>query len=305
MIFSLGSYDVSETDSNVGYLSHMSAASSINRLGYRECTFPESAPPQFTRSQQMAMSQFFERRLEKSVECWNPISSEDPIWERCISILITHYKRSISCGSTTMGIASIAMEVLNQQKEKGNLKQFFREHVLTSPGTIQKNIYAFINKINLNQDAQYTCLIPSNPHCIVNCKLLTENLNYSFVKSPSDTYATKSQILKGRLQCINEIDLLLNYTFEEKTVLFKQTPLRKVSIRENFSAECDCSIILPLNRKSLKNSIKSSVKKAFSAKVIELYAPIKRKQLIVHTAFTAAIALTVILFVKRYRFSIH
>lgn len=103
---------------------HMARISSISSI------VPESAPhvyipPILTYAQQTAMSVLFEDHLGRTMKNWNIFPATDPIWKRCMTILLAEFQQSASLASAEGAIAERAVEVLTQYLNSGAAKRFF------------------------------------------------------------------------------------------------------------------------------------------------------------------------------------
>jgi|GEM_PF-6108243 len=102
----------------------------MSRLSSISSTRTESTPhvykpPMLTYAQQSAMSILFEDHLGRTVKNWNLFPATDPIWKRCISILLAEFQKRASLPTADGDIAKRAVEVLTQQIIEGDIKRFF------------------------------------------------------------------------------------------------------------------------------------------------------------------------------------
>jgi hypothetical protein len=86
-----------------------------------ESTPPVYIPPRLTEAQQSVMNVLFAKQLGRTMKNWNLFPATDPIWKRCISILLTEMQKSAS----EEEIAKREVEVLTQQIIEGGIKRFF------------------------------------------------------------------------------------------------------------------------------------------------------------------------------------
>src|SRR5690242_816835 len=131
---------------------------------------------QFLERQQVALSDRFQRRLGTDEILWNEIPSNDPRWETCFDFLIADYQGCLTSSPKYTAVAKEALSFLTNRKKEGNLKTFFCQHVVTSIDQIQARFSLFIRKVRLNQDAQYTCYIPSMRSSSIICCIVAENM---------------------------------------------------------------------------------------------------------------------------------
>jgi hypothetical protein len=208
-------------------------------------------PPRLTKMQQAALSDFFAKRLCRKINNWNILPATYPIWDRCISILIKDYEKRISLSSPDGYIAKRAVEILKREKEKGAVKRFFCEHLLTGRMEINIALMLFIRGIDVNQCARYTCLVPSAPECIVDCSFKVQ-----------DAVPAKSDVTKS----IEEIDLWLIDTISNQNNL-KHIPETTYIVGTSFNVECETLIALPSRFGSLEKSILNTRKVTLLKKV--------------------------------------
>ena len=251
----------------------------------------------FTQDQEKAMTHFFSPSFrDKKITNWNALSSEDPIWKKCLSYIASDYKIYLRFDSSSSGIAQKALDILTQLKQEKNLKRFFCEHVLTRPIQIQDRVYRFIGRMRLNTDGQYFCLVPSNISCIVEFNALTPLSLFYTPQMESAQYYAQSLLMKRQLEYIREFDLLLDGTLEEEVASLTNEP----HCEKVFSALCESSILLPDSIDSIRRSIAATIRGTFTEKAKELNSSVQRKRWILGTTLVATFAIGVIAWAKPY-----
>lgn len=178
--------------------------------------------PKFNADQEREMSRFFNKRLQMDIKDWNSIPPESPLWERCLSVMTVDYDRAGVFKPSQVYINEKSSSVLKREENNKFLKQFFCEHVITDMEVVKARVYSFINGLKTNQDANYTCVVPSNLACIISYNALITNLKYP-IKKGGETfnYSMLSNKLKGRAEQIFVTDILLNEAVEQE----KDVPL--------------------------------------------------------------------------------
>lgn len=251
----------------------------------------------FTLDQEKAMTHFFSPnfRVEKITD-WNALSDEDPIWKKCLSLIVSDYRIHLDFHSTSRSMAQKAIAILTQLKQEKNLKRFFCEHVLTRPVQIQDRIYQFIGRMRLNTDGQYFCLVPSNMSCMVEFNALTPFSLFYTPQMESAQYYAQSLLMKRQLEYIKEFDLLLDATLEEEGAGLTNQPQRE----KIFSALCEFSILLPDSIDNVRKSIAATIRSTFTEKAIELNGSVQRKRWILSATLVATLAIGVIAWAKPY-----
>jgi hypothetical protein len=236
-----------------------------------------ASAPQFTESQKMAMSAHFQRQLGTDEICWNEIPSSDPLWERCFTFLIDDYQKYIASSPKYTTVAKEALAFLTHRKKEGNLSAFFSDHVVTTIDQIKGRISLFIRRVHLNQERQYTCFIPSMRSSSIACFILAENK--LFPKSADDTYVALSKALKGRVEVIREVDLLLDASFDEKDIPQHRVVKKHRFVEKDVRILCLPVYTLPPSKDGIKQAIEDSIPAPFQAKVDEIgrIQAVKRK----------------------------
>ncbi len=267
----------------------MASLSSISSREIRE--------PTFTFDQEKAMQYFFKGGSDCQVGKWNNIQATDQIWERCMESLIDDYARLAGFErrsthkrythfTSTKYVVDRCLEVLYRQKQKGDFKRFFCEHVLTNPAQIKNRLARFIARMDLNEDAQYTCLVASSyTHSIVDCSLIVEKILHPSPTFQNDDYASKSAYLKHKVKRTVELDIVLDKNTIYDSPRYCHLPERICIIDRTFNAECESIIAV----QGLRDAIQASMKKAFSEKVGQIRSTERRKELVGGLAVLTAI----------------
>jgi hypothetical protein len=198
--------------------------------------------------------------------------------------------------SSSHSIAEKALVILTQLKQVKNLKRFFCEHVLTRPVQIQDRVYHFIGRMRLNTDGQYFCLVPSNTSFMVECNALTSFSLFYTPQMEATEYSAQSLLMKRQLEYLGEFDLLLETALEDESAGSASEPQRE----KIFNALCEFSILLPDNIDSVRRSIATTIRSAFTEKAKELNSSVQRKRWILGTTLVATFAIGVLAWAKPY-----
>jgi hypothetical protein len=252
--------------------------------------------PLFTIKQQQAMSQFFGKYQVEAPADWNAVGDDDPLWGRCVKALEVCYSgRARAPSPCQLHINSRSEELLGNLELLKTLggarktRQFFCEHIITTPEELQERTGKFVSGIQYNQISRYTCLIPSNKECIIDETILITDLKYEIPRGGMVLNLENiSARLCGRLTSFTETDILLDERMEglevpEYDTLPKGgsgcgTSLVPIFGHYTIDAQLSSVVVLPYAMQMTVEAIDSLAKTSFERKFQDLSIPAARKR---------------------------
>jgi hypothetical protein len=124
----------------------------------------------FTDNQVASLGMFFD---DLQVKDWNALPEGDPTWGKCVRRIAEALSREQHEGYVLIKpLSTRVIAVLDQAVADGRIKQFFQEHLLTSMREVSDRRAAFANRVQVNQVATYTCLLPYSYGALVQDRYL-------------------------------------------------------------------------------------------------------------------------------------